>query len=209
MKRSLSISILCLSAMLTACASKQTPAWLERWLVSPVCEPPCWEGITPGVTTMEEGKSILEAIPDFQPNDEDEYTITFMAKGDVRIMLKRKRKEQATVQYIDLGTDSLPLERIVARYGFPTFGYPEIPIDTPDPNCLILSYPDYGMALWVVAPDGYFDGIYNIQPDTEIVAISFIAPEAEGFGSACSYWGIERIPFTGYGEYELYLPWRK
>lgn len=37
--------------------------WMTRWLGGAPCAPPCWEGITPGVTTMTEAAEILKKNP--------------------------------------------------------------------------------------------------------------------------------------------------
>jgi hypothetical protein len=39
-------------------------AWLVRWLSAPTCQPPCWEQITPGVTTLDEALDLLAGLPD-------------------------------------------------------------------------------------------------------------------------------------------------
>ena len=37
--------------------------WITKWLSKPVCSPPCWEQITPGVTSIDEAEEILQQIP--------------------------------------------------------------------------------------------------------------------------------------------------
>jgi hypothetical protein len=37
--------------------------WQTAWLDQPVCKLPCWQNITPGVTTRDEAVSILENTP--------------------------------------------------------------------------------------------------------------------------------------------------
>lgn len=37
--------------------------WRRRWLEGKPCRPPCWEGITPGTTTLSETLEILKAHP--------------------------------------------------------------------------------------------------------------------------------------------------
>src|SRR5689334_4396309 len=39
------------------------PNWWISWLAQPVCKPPCWQNITPGITTFAEAVSILEQTP--------------------------------------------------------------------------------------------------------------------------------------------------
>jgi hypothetical protein len=38
--------------------------WVNDWLNKPVCQSPCWENITPGITTISEAKERLKQIPD-------------------------------------------------------------------------------------------------------------------------------------------------
>ena len=50
-------AIIILSVALGGCvpseeAKPETVPWVNEWLDSTACKPPCWEGITPGVTTL-------------------------------------------------------------------------------------------------------------------------------------------------------------
>ena len=52
--------------MLSACQTATAPApspWIDVILNDPDCAPPCWNGITPGVTTMDEAWAIIQAEP--------------------------------------------------------------------------------------------------------------------------------------------------
>jgi len=37
--------------------------WIDAWLASPSCNPPCWEGVTPGKTTLDQAYVILNTNP--------------------------------------------------------------------------------------------------------------------------------------------------
>lgn len=37
--------------------------YARRWLIAPVCAPPCWEGVTPGATTVRQALDILDQNP--------------------------------------------------------------------------------------------------------------------------------------------------
>ncbi len=72
MKKSLQFTLLSLllgtiliSGCKTSPVSPKLP-WIERWLSNPVCQPPCWEGITPGETTAKEAHEKLAALPDVE-----------------------------------------------------------------------------------------------------------------------------------------------
>src|SRR5690349_8873700 len=54
------------------------PAEVARhWLAGIPCAPPCWEGITPGQTTLPEALRILKANPAIDPTSvlTDEYPL--------------------------------------------------------------------------------------------------------------------------------------
>src|SRR6266496_222154 len=38
------------------------PDWLVRWLNEPICQPPCWENVTPGKTSFKDALPIAKAI---------------------------------------------------------------------------------------------------------------------------------------------------
>ena len=62
---SLLLGVILISGCKTYPVSPKLP-WIERWLSSPVCQPPCWEGITPGETTAKEAHEKLAALPDVE-----------------------------------------------------------------------------------------------------------------------------------------------
>lgn len=60
--------ILITMLLVTACIQKEPSPILrdeihDRWLNGVPCKPPCWEGITPGATTVEEATLILKNSP--------------------------------------------------------------------------------------------------------------------------------------------------
>jgi len=69
----LSITIIfLLTGLLSACQTATPPAptatptpspWIDVILNDPDCAPPCWNDITPGVTTMDEAWAIMQAEP--------------------------------------------------------------------------------------------------------------------------------------------------
>lgn len=63
-QRILYISLICISiCFLSSCIENehisQHIPWIEKWLATPKCDPPCWENIIPGITTAQEGYEIL------------------------------------------------------------------------------------------------------------------------------------------------------
>ena len=43
--------------------------WLTMWLSKPICQPPCWENITPGETSLSDAVKIITQIPDVRLNE--------------------------------------------------------------------------------------------------------------------------------------------
>ncbi len=43
---------------------EESNPWVKNWIEEPTCTPPCWEGITPGITSMNEANILLTKIPD-------------------------------------------------------------------------------------------------------------------------------------------------
>lgn len=66
----LSIPALLLVGNLISGCENTTPIpklpWIERWLSDPICQPPCWEDITPGASTAKEAYEKLAALPDVE-----------------------------------------------------------------------------------------------------------------------------------------------
>jgi len=82
------ISALILAGFLLVACQPKLPA-NPTFFDSPVCQPPCWENITPGVTTKKDALTILSEIdsvdqpvldPNY-PNTGFDDTIHFSAYG--------------------------------------------------------------------------------------------------------------------------------
>jgi hypothetical protein len=50
--------------LVTGCTTRTLPqGWEVRWLAGIPCQPPCWEGVTPGETTGTQAVAILQKSP--------------------------------------------------------------------------------------------------------------------------------------------------
>ena len=61
------IMLITVTLLLNGCQNEQIqPDWLKKWLNNPACKSPCFENITPGITTVDEAESILKSSPGVQ-----------------------------------------------------------------------------------------------------------------------------------------------
>ena len=91
--------------------------WLVRWLNEPVCQPPCWENITPGKTSFADALTIAKNISGFKLGHIDDNSIQLKYNQGSVLLLAGG---DANIQEMDLDTNftSLELGEIVDRYGF-------------------------------------------------------------------------------------------
>ena len=175
-----------------------SPNWWTPWLAQPVCKPPCWENITPGVTTLNEAVSILEKLP--------EIKITFKSKDGIDWKFNKDEggtltaNQDGIIDTIWIGSVSdrkLLLKRIVASYNEPKYVKPH---DCREGMCVtVLVYPDFGMLLDVfVKNKGTISNPQiEIVPDTIIDRVYFIERGIENF---------QKIP--DFQDYDLLMEWK-
>lgn len=128
--------------------------WEYHWLTGVPCKAPCWEGISPGKTKVEEAKKILLKLP----------FVTKISEGNTSTVWKWSGFEQslARISYASSGTDAvvtgidLPfpktfrLKDIIQVYGNPSHAWTTMDIGD---NGNIFNYgtyilfKDYGLIL--------------------------------------------------------------
>jgi len=204
--RELSIQLTKLSSEL-----KVTPlgsegvSWITSWLTHPACQPPCWENITPGVTTIDEAVKIVYQIPGVDitwlpsmtgaTEGEKSLGWDFSQSGYGWIGTERW---QEIVSEIHLGTggEQLLLSGVNAAYGNPSSvvkgschgGF------LSQPTCIYsIVYKDRGMELDIGIHD--YKKV-DIQADTETSTI-YLYPLT---GSRLNGSGIV---WSGYGQYDF------
>jgi hypothetical protein len=166
-----------------------SPNWWSSWLVEPVCQLPCWQNITPGVTTIKEAISILENSPDikikYRVNNGIEWDFTQSKNGGGVII----GSQDGVIRSIELGGDSeILLEIIIASYGDPKYVKT---YDCRNSMCAtLLIYPDLGMLVDVfVENTGRDDENPQIEILPELVSndVFFIEPGMENFQKITSF----------------------
>jgi hypothetical protein len=181
------------------------PNWWTAWLAQPECKPPCWQNITPGVTTRDEAVSILENTPGIviTYDKKDGLSWNFGTKteeGNINL------SEGGIVSGIWIGSISdrkLLLKTIIASYDNPEYVKP---YDCREGMCsTALVYPDLGMLLSVFVENKGANNDspqFEILPNTVVDRVYFIEP---GMENSQNYLGFQdNVPimvWKGYGEY--------
>jgi len=182
------------------------PDWLVRWLNEPVCQPPCWEKITPGKTSFADALAIAKTTSGFELGHVDNDSIQLNYNQGSVLLLSR---EGANIQEMDLDTNftSLKFGEIVDRYGFPDemieYGLP-----SPEGSSvwIDLLYYDLGMAISFYAlPDDPWNRV-SLAPDTSIASIRFYTPQLKSYFNESPEYGVNLSPaikLKGYGIYNV------
>jgi hypothetical protein len=177
------------------------------WLDYSSCNPPCWQGITPGETTLDETVTILDQL-NAENVDVSEYSYSQVRDGAIGWTLPGEQGGYGEASYDDeiilrvKVRDSTCLSKIVAEYGDPT-------------HVVVTKLPDYpGMDAEVVWLNQGFK-IYVDSGSTRrgIVddslcasSVVFFVP-AETLEEAVTVsFPMEPIPWHGYDTLESYRP---
>jgi hypothetical protein len=186
------------------------PDWLVRWLNEPVCQPPCWENITPGKTSFTDALAIANTISGFEVSNLSGVTIqlNFNQYGANYFALLQSRGD-ANIQEMALTTryTSLELGEIVDLYGFPDemirFSSSADQLAT---HWIDLLYYDLGMVItFDPLPDDPWNRV-SLAPNIYIGTIAFYAPQLEYYFNAPRWLGAvvsPAIKLNGYGDYDL------
>jgi len=157
------------------------PGWIIQWLENPVCSPPCWETIQPGVTSIDTIQDIQKRFPDMQ---------ALTARGDPIITM------------IDLHLslyDNLPIELIISKYGQPNY-MRMFKCDSNGGCETHIVYSKLGMILNAY-PEMNKNKFMEIKSTTNIFEIYFLQPGLDNYYSIFGDgWG-KLNSWHGYGLY--------
>ena len=173
--------------------------WWISWLAQPVCTPPCWQHITPGLTTINEAESILERMPNTVITYNSKYGLTwnFGTKAVEGNISMSEDRIVSSIWLANSSNQSLYLKDIVNKYGFPKYVKP---YDCREGMCTaVLVYPDFGMLLdiFIMNKGTVTNPQIEILPDTVIDRVYFIEQGIENF---------QKIP--DFQEYDLLMKWK-
>jgi hypothetical protein len=174
--------------------------WWNSWLIKPICQPPCWQNIIPGETTLDEAVNILENSPDLTVISKSEYSVSWVFNQNKDEGGTLGAPDDGVVGTIWIGSASdkrLPVKTVVAFYNYPKYLKPD---DCREGMCtVLLIYPDQGMFLSV-----YVENTGNttapkfmVLPDTSVDRIYFFAP------------GIASFQELSFHNFDLLLDWNE
>ncbi len=192
-----------------------TESWKQNWLKGIPCKPPCWEGITPGVTSMEETVKILKQSSlitsakltvsvreDFATSIEweKEDSVIGWAIYDERIS-----PQKAIFVMIPNNNMRFKMSEVIAAYGEPSHvrSYVGRVENYPPTYFLSIVYLNQGFQL--TALTGAYKPIIN--NDTILDRLMLFIPGLEGYKTAY-YNKTEEVnslvPWQGFKEFEFY-----
>ena len=176
-----------------SCSHQNTshPIWVRELLDKPVCLAPCWENITPGVTTQDELSQILNqgqgafdiraSVGSFPWGD----TLSWCeggtgcgSSGDISVFSAFDNKGIVQEVYL-YPSIVLYLKDFVPLYGYPEkVGFPE-PASS-DSNAIVvdLLYPRIGLNLEFLSEDkgSFINPSVEIRKNLEIVHVFYTVP---------------------------------
>lgn len=202
-----------LSPKSTPTPTPTPPAWFTEWLTNPVCQPPCWEGITPGKTTITDTQKILSELPwinvDYgpgkvRPND-SRLTLTWQTAHPSQVSGYAYSDNQEDLT-IDLGFEgilSTKLKEVIDNYGNPSHVFV---VDCQYYRCYTeIIYMTSGLVINLVL-DKDWRGNVNVSPDAEIRGGKFFPPGGNGFSAAfpgdAERFQKKAVPWVGYSKYK-------
>lgn len=179
---------------------ESAPKWWTSWLAQPVCKPPCWQNITPGVTSVDAAVSLLEDMPKVTIIYNGKYGLSwnFGTKTEEGNISISKDGKVSSLWLANSSSESLYLKEIVAKYGFPKYVKP---YDCREGMCAtVLVYPDRGMLLDVFMKNSgtVSDPQIEIVPDTVVDRVYFIEPGMENFQKVLDF-----------QDYDLLMDWKE
>jgi hypothetical protein len=183
----LSLSLIFLVVSCTP-QQKTQPAWVARMLGNPVCLAPCWENITPGVTTRDELSQLLDQNPNFSDIKASEgvpYGPVLMwcvgeppcGNGDLSAFSAFDNKGIVQELYLGPGT-TLYLKDFIPRYGPPEKVAFSDPVSGPGYVVVDLLYPKSGLVLEFSPKNkgSLTSPSINFSQDLDVVRIIFTVP---------------------------------
>lgn len=172
--------------------------WKTNWLTNPTCAPPCWEGIIPGQTSLQEAIELIKNIPGF------EITATF--RDGVSWTGKSFRGHASvgetgnTISYMimKIGTyKNINIQEAIDVFGEP----PNIQVFACGPSCFVnIIYPNFGLALGLeIGPT--VDGVV-IKDSLGINSFVFFKPGLDNYSKISTFQGFVVNEWNGYGTYQ-------
>jgi len=203
-RRMMILGLFILVAGLAGCASMNTapvyptntpmptPDYSNYWLRKQPCAAPCWEGITPGVTTYKEALKLLEqnsSATNVKLTLPEEIHWDWRETNSGGWLRFDAWAEKPVIQSIGVGLpEPVKLKDVTSAFGYPSHVSADAEEGTDIGTGMY-----YGIHLYYI-PSGFYFDLYEdvdgksvkpvISPETEIDFIIFFVPSTDGLHKA-------------------------
>jgi hypothetical protein len=187
--------------------------WQKNWLKGVPCQSPCWEGITPGETTLLQASDILKELP-FVASDTIEMSISpdlgeiswGWRNGNTHLEGRAFSDGNSSRQIIHsvwlLFTDEITLQDVIDIYGEPTHvvaraGYNPVGGVT---SMLQILYSAQGFGITGNVPT-------KIEPSLHLNSVFFFSPGIDNFAQLFPEYKSNPnliVAWQGYQSFEFY-----
>ena len=193
--------------------------WIDAWLENPVCQPPCLDGIIPGVTPADEVAEKLSAHPGVlrverdKENYDTEVILWYTPENKTGQLGKVTVDEDTQIvtkiniySHRNLAT----MENFINAFGEPDYVYPYIDTVFPSSYCEAdLYYVDKGMRVAISSGHSH-PPRRNITPSTLISGIVIFSPyldieqtlKSQFYNNPARSDINKIVPWEGYREYQ-------
>lgn len=172
--------------------------WKKNWLNNATCAPPCWEGITPGQSSLQEATEFIEDIPRVE--------IQYTSKDEIEWWANSYRGRvvtgdgYSTILYITTQFDSdeyISLQDAISVFGQPTDVEIYACIHS---MCYVNAiYPEFGLALQFELKSP--EKSVKIEESTNVLAAIFFIPGMNNYMNLPPFKDGLFKRWNGYGIY--------
>ncbi len=216
---SMLIKILVPMLLLLASCNIQRRDWQRDWLAGQPCSPPCWQRITPGVTTGAEVEAILRQKAPLQRRevigplfDFDRSVALFWEwagiEGGGKVNYDLDTGLVFKVAFWCSGPCDFTFEEIIDAYGEPDHIY----VNILEPYCNLSPGREYHLEIFYVDKGFGLYPSYTVTSKPEISRglrfdrVEFFVPTIEGFVAARGEnWREALYPWQGFKSFDEYI----
>lgn len=163
------------------------------------CKAPCWQNITPGITSINEAwKTVFDDL------DQDETCLTTEKPNYINCenFAIFAPAEHQPVEFITLlPTEEDSLEQIIQLFGEPSILYiGDIGIDSEEGVAISIPYIEQGVWLFF----SHDDMNYSVDPSLIVKRMEYWSPGAQVSTEYLGAIGMRKMEWKGYGDYYPY-----
>ena len=176
--------------------------WFTQWVNNPVCQPPCWENITPGETTMKDALSIISNLSNIKITYRTSAAIDWeFSKSDTGAILSDDEGKVLSVILHSNTGNITRLNKVIDKYGIPSFIQP---YDCREDKCATTAaFPNIGLNidLFLQNNGGLTDLAIDVNSSAAVYTILFFPPGVENYYKLPIPQNYQAIKWKGYGQY--------